>query len=443
MERRYPTIHEENFAYLQLKKMEDLSSHLRNFQITTTKEDLLTSMVKEKILIQIDELEDFLKKFDPNYYSPLTSNSAFSYAVKHKNIEFALHILEKMKGEYSNKPDQYFQRDLEKLSELFESELFKNAYESDKNNKNGKDDLIVRIAKALTVEETYRQFGRRLKNSKKVNSSENSLPLGQKLGRAKERYNRKIEELGNKFALDNHCIIYPFGTSVGNKMPLHVQRALASRQTKYAEEIDKLIIDYHNEIYDLNIESILYEVSTFFRDKWKKNFNTLQEVQAMLVLHVIPPFYSVYSEIYVAANPHIPSLVKNEAKLKIENDELLSKSFKLIKAKNLIFESNYFQLRDPNRHAEEILCDKLKELKTVKRAYIYGTKRPCLSCYSRMQMENELSQAELRFSKDHGKFWMHTVTHVGDKSNGRELRNYKVAINSLQLLATSAVTEDK
>ena len=72
----------------------------------------------------------------------------------------------------------------------------------------------------------------------------------------------------------------------------------------------------------------------------------------------------------------------------------------------------------------------------VKRVYIYGTKRPCLSCYSRMQMENE-------FSKDHGKFWMHTVTHVGDKSNGRELRNYKVAINTLQLLATSAVTEDK
>ena len=61
MERRYPTIHEENCAYLQLKEMEDLSSHRRNFQITTTKEDLLTSMVKEKRLIRIDELEDFLK----------------------------------------------------------------------------------------------------------------------------------------------------------------------------------------------------------------------------------------------------------------------------------------------------------------------------------------------------------------------------------------------
>ena len=423
--------------------MEDLSLHLRNFQLTTTKEDLLTSMVKEKRLIRIDELEDLLKKFDPNYYSPLTSNSAFSYAVKHENIEFALHILEKMKGEYSNKPDQYFQRDLEKLSELFESDLFKIAYETDKNNKNGKDDLIVRMAKALTVGETHRQNERRLKNSKKINSSENSLPLGQKIGRAKERYNRKIEELGNKLALDNHCIIDPFGTSVGNKELLRVQRALASRQNKYAEEIDKLIIDYHNEIYDLNIQSILYEVSTFFRSKWKRDFDKLQEVQAMLVLHVIPPLYSVYTEIYVAANPYIPSLVKNEAKLKIENNELLSKGLKLIQANNLIFENNYFQISDPNRHAEEILCDKLKEMKTVKRAYIYGTKRPCLSCYSRMQMENEMSQVELRFRKDHGKFWMYTVKHVGSNINGREIRNYKVAINTLQLLATSSVTEER
>ena len=67
-----------------------------------------------------------------------------------------------MKGEYSSKPDQYFQRDLEKLSELFGSDLFKNAYETDKNNKNGKNDLIVRMAKALTVEETYRQLTEKL-----------------------------------------------------------------------------------------------------------------------------------------------------------------------------------------------------------------------------------------------------------------------------------------
>ena len=151
----------------------------------------------------------------------------------------------------------------------------------------------------------------------------------------------------------------------------------------------------------------------------------------------------MYSEIYVAANPHIPRLVKKEGKLKIENNELLNQNLKLIAAKNLTFESNYFQLLDRNRHAEEILCDKLKELKTVKRAYIYGTKRPCLSCYSRMQMENELSQVELRFRKDHGKFWMYTVRHVGSKFKEREIRNYKVAINTLQLLATNTITEER
>ena len=121
-------------------------------------------MAKEKRLIQIEELEDFLKILNPDYYSSLISHSAFSYAVKHQNIEFALHILEKMKGEYRN--NQYFQRDLEKLSDLFDFDLFKRAYETNKNNKNGKDDLIVRMAKALVIEKTYRQYWRRLKNSK-------------------------------------------------------------------------------------------------------------------------------------------------------------------------------------------------------------------------------------------------------------------------------------
>ena len=164
MEFRYPTIHEEKFDHFQLITIEDLSLYLQNFQLTTTKEDLLTLMAKEKRLIQIEELEDFLKIFNPDYYSPLISHSVFSYAVKHQNIEFPLHILEKMKGEYRN--NQYFQRDLEKLSDLLDFDLFKTAYETNKNNKNGKDDLIVRMAKALIIEKTYRQYWRRLKNSK-------------------------------------------------------------------------------------------------------------------------------------------------------------------------------------------------------------------------------------------------------------------------------------
>ena len=101
MEFRYPTIHEEKFAHFQLITIEDLSLYLQNFQLTTTKEDLLTLMAKEIRLIQIEELEDFLKIFNPDYYSPLISHSAFSYAVKHQNIEFALHILQKNEGRVS------------------------------------------------------------------------------------------------------------------------------------------------------------------------------------------------------------------------------------------------------------------------------------------------------------------------------------------------------
>ena len=49
-----------------------------------------------------------------------------------------------MKGEYENEKGEYFRKDLENLSELFDSELFKTAY---KDSISDEDNLIVRMAK--------------------------------------------------------------------------------------------------------------------------------------------------------------------------------------------------------------------------------------------------------------------------------------------------------
>ena len=162
---------------------------LKNKNRAKTQEDLLTSMVKEKRLVQVDELKILTNTSDPNYYSPLTNKSAFSYAVEYKNIDFALLLLNKMKGEYENEKGEYLQRDLKNLSELFDPDLFK----SDEDN------LIVQWAKALTIEESFTQKGSRLKNGK-VNTG-NTYPFSNydyEISKVKEKYDNQIEELENK-----------------------------------------------------------------------------------------------------------------------------------------------------------------------------------------------------------------------------------------------------
>ena len=133
---------------------------------------------------------------NPNYYSPLTKKSAFSYAVKYKNIHFSLLLLNKMKGEYENEKGEYFRKDLENLSELFDSELFKTAY---KDSISDEDNLIVRMAKALTIEESFTQKGSRLKNGKITTG--NTYPFSNydnEMNKVKEKYYNQFEELENK-----------------------------------------------------------------------------------------------------------------------------------------------------------------------------------------------------------------------------------------------------
>ena len=57
-----------------------------------------------------------------------------------------------MKGKYEYEKGKYFQRDLKNLSELFDSDLFKTAYEG---NKSDEYNVIVQWAKALTIKESF------------------------------------------------------------------------------------------------------------------------------------------------------------------------------------------------------------------------------------------------------------------------------------------------
>ena len=431
--------------------MEDkLSAQLQKLSITTskglrsskykdtlTKEDHLIIIVKKRKPIKPDVLEHLLNNFDPNYYSVVTENSAFSYAVQHENIELVLLILQKMTEEYQDKQNKFFQRDLRNLSRIFDSELFRKAYEKDKKDKTNPDDLIVRFAKALTLAEPYRQNGRRLKNGKKSNFSEYSHTKEQKKKSIEEKYRAERKELKKAIAEDNRHIKHSF------ESPCFKFFIYICNEIQNEEERRKLKIDYRKKKYNLKVESVLHEVSTFFRQKWKKKFSALKEVQAMLVVHKISDD-TIKSQIYVAANPHLQPFVNGD-KFKTEDVKPIEESLKSINTNtSLIFAINSFPKQDVYRHAEEILCDKLKELKTPKKAYIYGTKPPCLSCYSRMQMEAEKSDIKLHFSNRYGKFWLHTIKHVGEKHKGKDIRIYRVAINTLKLLATAAssVTEE-
>lgn len=242
---------------------------LKNKNRAKTQEDLLTSMVKEKRLVQVDELKILTNTSDPNYYSPLTNKSAFSYAVEYKNIDFALLLLNKMKGEYENEKGEYFQRDLKNLRELFDPDLFKTAYEEKKSDE---DNLIVQWAKALTIEESFTQRGSRLKNGK-VNTG-NTYPFSNydyEISKVKEKYDNQIEELENKKKKD---IAKMKKGKEADKMSDIVEKELEKINRIYKNFEQNVAKTYENDRHHIQILMNLNNVSRILFDKWSKKFNT-------------------------------------------------------------------------------------------------------------------------------------------------------------------------
>ena len=105
-----------------------------------------------------------------------------------------------------------------------------------------------------------------------------------------------------------------------------------------------------------------------------------------------------------------------------------SLKFEFVSNKNM---SNYSE-----KHAEEILCDKAQEIlennNQNPKFYIYGKRRPCLTCYSRMEI-----MKIHHFNRNHGKFWPHDMK-VRDSKN-KHIRNTDVLINTLKLLSISTI----
>ena len=94
------------------------------------------------------------------------------------------------------KQAEYFRKDLENLSELFDSESSKTAYQDSISDE---DDLIVRMAKALTIEESFTQKGRRLKNGKiTTGNTYPSSNYDDEMNRVKKKYDNQIVELEKK-----------------------------------------------------------------------------------------------------------------------------------------------------------------------------------------------------------------------------------------------------
>ena len=229
---------------------------------------------------------------------------------------------------------------------------------------------------------------------------------------------------------------------------------------------------------DFQRKQFLRHFSTLLYRKWKREYGDLVEVQAMWVFY--PPGQKTKHHIYVAVNPYkktfddaqsrkfrelsgkneekdFRKLIKNftdvdtshpknyslrrykRVKEKFDGDlKLIMDTFKSME-NNFKFEfvSSKNMNNYPEKHAEEILCDKAQEILDNDHCqnpkfYIYGKRRPCLTCYSRM----EIMKID-HFNRNHGKFWFHGMK-LRDNNN-KHVRNTDVLINTLKLLSTSTI----
>ena len=390
-------------AYRELKELKNENDE--------NEEDALTLMVRHKEVTEVDELKTCLDIFDPNYYSPRTGKSALSYALEQNNLIFAQVLLDKMSGK-NEETRKYFLRDLSNFGKkcTYESEIFKSACR------------------------TYHNL---------ISSSPN------------RDYNHSLD---SEFFISamTKTLIYKDGTA----------------QEGHVLKNGNMALQINNQ--DFQRKQFLRHFSTLLYYKWKNKNRDLVEVQAMWV------FYPQKHHIYVAVNPYKKTF--DEAQRKIfqelsckkkeeEFSELINKltdvdisnpknynlrrykrvqekfdgdhkfilhifksmknslKFEFVSSKNM---NNYSE-----KHAEEILCDKVQEILEYDRCqnpkfYIYGKKRPCLTCYSRMEM-----MKIHHFNRNHGKFWLHGMK-LRDNNN-KHIRNTDVLINTLKLLSTSTI----
>ena len=71
------------------------------------------------------------------------------------------------------------------------------------------------------------------------------------------------------------------------------------------------------------------------------------------------------------------------------------------------------------RHAEEFLCDVADDLNQQGNFtfYIYGKRRPCITCAARMQVTGIL-----HYNRNHGRLFRHTTNHMTDDQTREVIR---------------------
>ena len=164
-----------------------------------------------------------------------------------------------------------------------------------------------------------------------------------------------------------------------DKMSDIVEKELEKINRIYKNFEQNLAKTYQNERHHLQISMILNNVSCILFDKWSKKFNVdkIQEVQAMLALEETLPNSETSCKIYVATNPDIQSfdgqnelekifsVVNGSVKIDYEEASLHNRVEKILnsyKLNKISFVRNIFSKEEPNRHAEEILCDNIQTI---------------------------------------------------------------------------------
>ena len=390
-------------AYTELRELKNEKDE--------NKEDTLTLMVKHKKVTEADELKPFLDIFDPNYYSPLTSKSAFSYAVEQNNLVFAQVLLVKMSGK-NEETREYFLRDLSNLGKqcTFESEIFKSACRTYHNLSSSSPDrdynhsldselFISTMAKTLVYKDETVQEGHMSKNGKVAFQIKN------------QDFQRK--QFLRHFSTLLYC---KWKNENGDLAEVQSMWVFNTQEGKAKQHI-YVAVNPYNKAFDEAQREKFQELSG------KKEQEDL--------LKLIKDF----TDVDISSQKKYSLRRYNRVKEKFDSDLKFIKMMKNSLEFEFVGNKNVSNYRE--KHAEEILCDKAQDIidndpSQNPKFYIYGKKRPCLTCYSRMEI-----MKIHHFNRNHGKFWLHG-TKLRDNNN-KHIRNTDVLINTLKLLSTSTI----
>lgn len=236
-----------------------------------------------------------------------------------------------------------------------------------------------------------------------------------------------------------------------------------------------LVKEQRKSFVGRRIQQSLRHLSTVLYYVGKKISPQLKEVQLMYVVYSLPPvtrlfvaaspmFDDVYKKLKSVFNDKLDKLLQYQAILSLLKStepsihygsyekcrfrRVNEKIWKVLKKKEdemtsgtdvgnryiiakKIFDHDRIVLNNSYhvKHAEEVLCDRAEQIKQSNpnvEIYIFGKRRPCLSCYSRLQMVLGEDNERCYFNPNNGYFYRQSLSW----------QSSKVARNTRTLMAT-------